>query len=92
MGRFYCVYPKTPTQKLIGFALETHDEEFNALNKLQKKNLDLIILNSLNDDGAGFGTDTNKITIYNSDGNKISYELKSKAKVAKDIIDQIIKQ
>ena len=83
---------KTPTQKLIGFALETHDEEFNALNKLQKKNLDLIILNSLNDDGAGFGTDTNKITIYNSDGNKISYELKSKAKVAKDIIDQIIKQ
>lgn len=83
---------KTPSQKLIGFALETHDEEFNALNKLQKKNLDLIILNSLNDNGAGFGTDTNKITIYNSDGNKISYELKSKAKVAKDIIDQIIKQ
>lgn len=83
---------KTPTQKLIGFALETHNEEFNALAKLQKKNLDLIILNSLNDDGAGFGTDTNKITIYNSDGNKISYELKSKTKVAKDIIEQIIKK
>ena len=82
---------KTPTQKLIGFALETNNEESNAVEKLNRKNLDAIVLNSLQDDGAGFGTDTNKITIYDRLGNKSTYSLKSKIEVAKDIIDYIIK-
>lgn len=82
---------KRNDQLLIGFALETNDEENNALDKMQRKNLDMIVMNSLQDEGAGFGTDTNKITIYSANGEKLSYELKSKAEVAKDIIDKIIK-
>lgn len=57
---------------------------------MQRKNLDAIVLNSLNDSGAGFGTDTNKVTIFFADGNKKMYDMKSKAEVAKDIIDAII--
>lgn len=80
---------KQKTQFLVGFALETDHEEINALEKLQKKNLDFIVLNSLRDAGAGFMTDTNKVTIYHRDGVHIAYELKPKAEVASDIVDSI---
>ncbi|MEO8949640.1 MAG: bifunctional phosphopantothenoylcysteine decarboxylase/phosphopantothenate--cysteine ligase CoaBC, partial [Mucilaginibacter sp.] len=76
---------KRPNQLLVGFALETNDEETNAIEKLQKKNLDFIVLNSLNDEGAGFKGDTNKITIIDSHLQKTQYTLKTKAEVAKDI-------
>jgi len=82
---------KTPEQILVGFALETNNEEENALYKLRKKNLDLIILNSLQDEGAGFKKDTNKITTFNRAEEKMTYELKSKAEVAKDICSAILK-
>ena len=81
---------KTEGQILVGFALETNNEETNAQDKMQRKNLDAIVLNSLNDSGAGFGTDTNKVTIFFADGNKKIYDMKSKTEVAKDIIDAII--
>ncbi|MBR6251772.1 MAG: bifunctional phosphopantothenoylcysteine decarboxylase/phosphopantothenate--cysteine ligase CoaBC [Bacteroidales bacterium] len=80
---------KQKTQFLVGFALETDHEEINALEKLQKKNLDFIVLNSLRDAGAGFMTDTNKVTIYHRDGVHIAYELKPKAEVAGDIVNAI---
>ena len=80
---------KTASQLLIGFALETNDEEVNALSKMQRKNLDMIVLNSLNDKGAGFSVDTNKVTILDKAGDKTVYELKTKVEVAKDIVDQI---
>jgi phosphopantothenoylcysteine decarboxylase/phosphopantothenate--cysteine ligase len=82
---------KSPNQILIGFALETSDEIKNAGEKLKKKNLDFIVLNSLNDKEAGFGFDTNKITIVDKHNKKKSFELKSKALVAKDIFDAIEK-
>jgi len=82
---------KTPEQILVGFALETNNEEENAVYKLKKKNLDLIILNSLQDAGAGFKKDTNKITIFNRAAEKTTYGLKSKAEVAKDICTAILK-
>lgn len=77
---------KTPYQKLVGFALETTDEHNNARLKLKKKNLDFIVLNSLNDKGAGFQYDTNRITILNND-KEYPYPLKNKTEVARDIID-----
>lgn len=80
---------KREGQLLVGFALETNDEESNALLKLRRKNLDYIVLNSLRDAGAGFGTDTNKVTIYASDGSCQSFPLKSKKEVARDIMDYI---
>ena len=80
---------KTASQLLVGFALETNDEEMNALSKMQRKNLDMIVLNSLNDKGAGFSVDTNKVTILDKAGDKTVYELKTKVEVAKDIVDQI---
>ena len=76
---------------MIGFALETENEIENAKHKIQKKNLDAIVLNSLNDKGAGFGTDTNKITFITSDFYEIKFELKSKTEVAFDILEQIEK-
>lgn len=79
-------------QYLVGFALETTNELENAKSKLSKKNLDAIILNSLNDKGAGFGNSTNKITFIDKDFNIIPFELKSKADVAKDIFNEIIKR
>lgn len=79
---------KRNDQTLVGFALETDNEESNAQAKLHKKNLDFIVLNSLKDKGAGFRTDTNKITILTADG-KTEYPLKTKAEVAKDIIDRL---
>ena len=80
---------KTQSQLLVGFALQTNDEEVNALSKMQRKNLDMIVLNSLNDKGAGFSVDTNKVTILDKAGDKTVYELKTKVEVAKDIVDQI---
>ena len=74
---------------MIGFALETNNEEQNATDKLIRKNLDYIILNSLNDNGAGFGYDTNKITIISRNNDKKMFALKSKKEVAKDIINHI---
>jgi len=82
---------KTAEQILIGFALETENEEDNAKGKLSRKNLDLIVLNSLNDKGAGFKSDTNKITIFNKAFEKTVFEVKSKTEVAKDICTEILK-
>lgn len=82
---------KTDKQILVGFALETADEENNAIKKLTDKNADFIILNSLNDEGAGFGFSTNKITIFDKILNKFSFETKSKDAVAVDIINTILK-
>lgn len=79
---------KKESQFMVGFALETNDETNNAINKLKAKKLDFIVLNSLNDKGAGFSVDTNKITII-SDTSKYEYPLKPKREVAKDIIDKI---
>jgi phosphopantothenoylcysteine decarboxylase/phosphopantothenate--cysteine ligase len=79
-------------QFLVGFALETDNELANAKGKLQRKNLDAIVLNSLQDKGAGFATDTNKITIIDTKLNEKTFELKSKVAVAKDIMNEIIKQ
>lgn len=76
-------------QVLAGFALETNDEENNALSKLRRKNFDFIVLNSLNDKGAGFGVDTNKVTIIDKEENKREYALKSKREVARDIVDKL---
>ena len=81
---------KADNQLLIGFALETDNEELNAKKKVIRKNLDFIVLNSLNDKGAGFGHDTNKITIIDKNNNVEKYELKSKSEVATDIFNKII--
>lgn len=77
-------------QFLVGFALETNNELENAKNKIKRKNLDAIVLNSLRDKGAGFATNTNKITIIDKDFNEKPFKLKSKDEVAKDIINEII--
>lgn len=76
-------------QIVVGFALETDNERENALDKLARKNLDIIVLNSLRDHNAGFGTDTNKITIITADGTDTDFPLKSKTEVAKDILNAI---
>ncbi len=78
-------------QLLVGFALETANEKAYAQNKLVKKNADMIVLNSLNDEGAGFGYDTNKITIFEKGGNEVAYGQKTKQQVAKDIVDRVVK-
>lgn len=77
---------------LVGFALETENEMEHAFAKAKKKNTDLLILNSMKDKGAGFGTDTNKITMIDKAGNTQGFPVKSKQLVAKDIIDEIIKR
>ena len=79
---------KTDSQLLVGFALETNDETAHAQDKLKRKNFDFIVLNSLNDKGAGFRCDTNKITIIDS-GKAEEYPLKTKKEVAADIIDKL---
>jgi phosphopantothenoylcysteine decarboxylase / phosphopantothenate---cysteine ligase len=83
---------KTNKQILVGFALETENERENALKKLESKNADFIILNSMKDDGAGFGHNTNKITIFGNNGTSHSFEMKAKENVAKDIINTILKK
>jgi len=80
---------KQQHQQLVGFALETHDEQTNAERKLRSKNLDMIVLNSLQDKGAGFGVDTNKVTLIYSNGAKKDLPLLSKQEVADAIIDQL---
>ena len=82
---------KKKGQLLVGFALETANEREYALGKLAKKNADIIVLNSLNDAGAGFGHDTNKVTIFEKGGNELSYGQKTKQQVAKDIVDRVVK-
>jgi phosphopantothenoylcysteine decarboxylase/phosphopantothenate--cysteine ligase len=77
-------------QIIVGFALETNQEEENALKKLESKNFDLIVLYSLKDSGAGFGHDTNKITIFDKLNGKHSFELKNKKEVARDIVSAIL--
>ena len=81
---------KRSDQLVVGFALETSDEENSAKKKLIEKNADLIVLNSLNDAGAGFGHDTNKITIFDKSGNTYYFDTKSKKAVAEDIVNRII--
>ncbi len=80
---------KKPGQLTVGFALETNNEESNAIKKIKEKNFDYIVLNSLNDQGAGFGHDTNQVTILSRNDEKRSFALKSKSDVAKDIIDTV---
>lgn len=82
---------KKENQILVGFALETNNEAENAQGKLKRKNLDFIVLNSLKDENACFGYDTNKITIIEKNGNTQAFSLKSKTEVAKDIIDKVCK-
>ncbi len=81
---------KKPGQRLVGFALETDNEMSNALHKLKAKNLDMIVMNSLRDKGAGFRTDTNKVTIYKLDGGELHFDMKPKREVASDIIDTLL--
>ena len=82
---------KQPHQRLVGFALETHDETAHAQDKLRRKQLDFIVLNSLRDSGAGFRHDTNKVTIISA-SHAEEYPLKSKAEVAKDIVDELVRR
>jgi phosphopantothenoylcysteine decarboxylase/phosphopantothenate--cysteine ligase len=81
---------KKPQQSLIGFALETENETAHAIEKLQKKRLDFIVLNSLNDPGAGFRNDTNQVTILDAQGRAKAFPLKSKREVAEDIINETL--
>ena len=80
---------KKDGQFIVGFALETEEEENNARKKMAAKNFDMIVLNSLNDEGAGFGHDTNRITLIHKDGEITRFELKSKTEVAADIVQAI---
>jgi len=82
---------KTNKQIVVGFALETNNEEANALKKLNEKNADFIVLNSLQTPGAGFRHNTNQVTILKKNGEKIAYHLKSKNNVAFDIVNEIVK-
>ena len=82
---------KRKGQITVGFALETNNEIENAKDKVERKNLDFIVLNSLNDKGAGFKTDTNKVTIVKRTGDMVAYECKSKRLVAKDIVNLLLK-
>ncbi|HWZ36104.1 MAG TPA: phosphopantothenoylcysteine decarboxylase, partial [Mucilaginibacter sp.] len=81
---------KRDGQVLVGFALETNNEEQNATDKLQKKNLDFIVLNSLGDAGAGFAVDTNKVTIIDHHLQKTTFALKTKDEVAADICQKVL--
>ena len=80
---------KTAEQRLVGFALETNDEQEHARAKLKKKNLDFIVLNSLRDPGAGFACDTNKVTMLFADGKTLDFPLKDKHEVANDLTEQL---
>ena len=82
---------KTEQQFLVGFALETDQEEVHAKDKMQRKNCDLMVLNSLNNKNTAFGYDTNKVTIFDRNNNKTEYELKAKSEVAVDILDHMQK-
>ena len=81
---------KREGQYIVGFALETENERAHAREKLERKNFDLIVLNSLRDPGAGFGHDTNRVSILDRRGGEREYPLKSKHEVANDIIDALL--
>ena len=81
---------KKAGQVLVGFALENSNEKNYALQKLRSKNADMIVLNSLNDRGAGFGHDTNKITVFEKEGAETPFPLQDKQQVAKHIVDRIV--
>lgn len=81
---------KSDSQILVGFALETHNEMANAAAKLKRKNLDLIVMNSLQDKGAGFGFDTNRLTLIDRNNIIYKFELKSKEEAARDVLDKIV--
>ncbi|GGG58885.1 phosphopantothenoylcysteine decarboxylase [Hymenobacter glacieicola] len=81
---------KRPEQFSVGFALETNNERAHALEKLQRKNFDLVVLNSLRDPGAGFRHDTNKVTLLGADGAVTTFELKPKTEVAHDIVRTVL--
>lgn len=81
---------KRPDQRIVGFALETHDSEKNAIDKMYRKNFDCIILNTLAEPGAGFHLDTNKIAVFFPDNRRWDFQLKSKAEVAEDIMDILV--
>ena len=81
---------KKEKQILVGFALETNDMLANSKAKLERKNLDLIVMNNLSDEGAGFAGDTNKISLFDNHNNLTNFELKSKSEVAKDIVEYLI--
>jgi phosphopantothenoylcysteine decarboxylase/phosphopantothenate--cysteine ligase len=83
---------KKVNQFIVGFALETDNELTNAQQKMKKKNFDLIVLNSMQDSGAGFQHDTNKITIIDKTGNQLDFELKPKTAVAEDIYKEVEKR
>jgi phosphopantothenoylcysteine decarboxylase/phosphopantothenate--cysteine ligase len=83
---------KKTNQLLIGFALETNNERENARNKLQNKNADMIVLNSLKDDHAGFGFDTNKVSVYSADDTWIELKLATKKEIANSIVQLIIEK
>jgi phosphopantothenoylcysteine decarboxylase/phosphopantothenate--cysteine ligase len=82
---------KRPDQLFVGFALETEQALAHGRDKLRRKNFDLIVVNSLEDEGAGFGTETNKVSILDKSGNIDTFELKHKNEVARDVVDRIIK-
>jgi phosphopantothenoylcysteine decarboxylase/phosphopantothenate--cysteine ligase len=86
----YCGEHKQPHQLVVGFALETENEESNARAKLTSKNADLMVLNSLRDEGAGFGTATNKISIFDREGQEYRFPLSSKREAARQIADLIV--
>lgn len=81
---------KRPEQFSVGFALETENEQAHALDKLRRKNFDMVVLNSLRDAGAGFRHDTNKVTLLDADGRITTFELKAKADVARDIVRSVL--
>ena len=81
---------KKTNQYLVGFALETNNEIDNSIKKLENKKLDLIVLNSLNDENTGFNYDTNKVTIIDKQKNIFKYDLKSKDDVANDLFTKIL--
>jgi phosphopantothenoylcysteine decarboxylase/phosphopantothenate--cysteine ligase len=85
----YCGSNKKTTQFVVGFALETDNEEANALKKLQNKKADMLVLNSANTKGSGFGVDTNAVTVFHADGTKKTFDLKPKEDVAFDIMNEI---
>jgi phosphopantothenoylcysteine decarboxylase/phosphopantothenate--cysteine ligase len=88
----FCGENKNGGQFLVGFALETENEDVNALKKLKTKNADLLVLNSLQDEGAGFGTNTNKIAIFDKRGEKKTFPLMKKSEVAREIVNAIISE
>lgn len=83
---------KRQGQFIVGFALETDDEEANAVDKMHRKNLDMIVLNSLNDQGAGFGYDTNKVTVIERNGQRTDLPLQSKTEVARRIVEAVVEK